>query len=61
MISLCVKLKEISVAFFIFAKVFRMGYDPDIYNFNTLIRGLCLSGDVVRVVQFYKKLAMTEI
>jgi pentatricopeptide repeat domain-containing protein 1 len=46
-------LGEMTLAFYVLAKILKIGYHPDIITFNTLINGMCLNGNVKEALHFH--------
>ncbi|CAL5363260.1 unnamed protein product [Camellia sinensis] len=49
-------LNQVDLGFFVFGKILKLGYEPDITTFTTLIKGLCLNGNVASTVKFFDEI-----
>jgi pentatricopeptide repeat protein len=44
-----------SLSFSVFANILKKGYEPDAITFTTLIKGLCLKGEIHKALHFHDK------
>jgi len=49
-------LSQMTFAFSIFGKIFKLGYHPNVVTLTTLMRGLCTNGEVRKALNFHDKM-----
>ncbi|KAL0456347.1 UNVERIFIED_CONTAM: putative pentatricopeptide repeat-containing protein, mitochondrial [Sesamum latifolium] len=54
-------LNRVDFGFAILGSFFKLGYEPDVYSFNTLIKGLFLDDNVFEAEKLFKKLLTLKV